>query len=295
MFRLVHVTDTHFRSFAGASPRDFAGKRAIGALNLLVNRGRKHRMELLEALREDLRSRCFDHIALTGDIGNISLPGEWEVARRWIESCGAATAALTVIPGNHDTYVGDVVRSGRFEEIFAPYQTADLRVGDDRYPFARLRGEVALLCVNSCVPTGDLGAWGRVGEAQIQRLEALLAHQEVARRRRVVLIHHPPVVHRPGEDRNLRDRAALLALLARTGAELVLHGHDHRDEHAVVDGPGRAKIPVVGAGSASYAGSPDRRSRYNLYEIDGGSITSSTFVHDQATGRFREHDHRRLA
>ena len=51
MFLLAHVTDPHFRGFAGASPADFVNKRALGTLNLLVNRTRKHKMELLEALR----------------------------------------------------------------------------------------------------------------------------------------------------------------------------------------------------------------------------------------------------
>ena len=51
MFLLAHVTDPHFRGFAGASPADFMNKRALGTLNLLVNRTRKHKMELLEALR----------------------------------------------------------------------------------------------------------------------------------------------------------------------------------------------------------------------------------------------------
>ena len=58
MFRLAHVTDPHFRSFAGARPGAFLGKRAIGALNLVVNRRRKHRMELLEELGEKPEKEC---------------------------------------------------------------------------------------------------------------------------------------------------------------------------------------------------------------------------------------------
>ena len=41
--------------------------------------------------------------------------------------------------------------------------------------------------------TGDLGAWGAIGGELLARLERLLASPEVARRVRVVLIHHPPV------------------------------------------------------------------------------------------------------
>jgi 3',5'-cyclic AMP phosphodiesterase CpdA len=139
----------------------------------------------------------------------------------------------------------------------------------------RLRGDVALVCTSTGVPTGDTGAWGRVGESQLVRLESLLTAPEVKSRRRVVLIHHPPLVNRHGEERNLRDRAALQALLARTGADLVLHGHDHRDYFNDLPGPGGTRIPVVGAGSASYDGPPDRRSRYHIFEITDVAITSS--------------------
>jgi 3',5'-cyclic AMP phosphodiesterase CpdA len=288
VFRLAHVTDPHFRGLTGARLGDFLGKRAVGGLNLLVNRRRHHKMELLEALRADLAGRKVDHLALTGDLSNVSLDAEWDEARRWIEAYGAPAAAVTVIPGNHDTYVEEVVRAGTFERLFAPYQTSELRPGPEPYPFARLRDGVALIGVNSCVATGDLGAWGEIGTAQLARLEALLAAPELAGRTRVVLIHHPPVLHKHGEHRNLRDRAELAAVLGRAGADLVLHGHDHQDERATIAGPGGRAIPVVGAGSASYAGDPERRSRYNVYEIEGPRITALTYAHDEASDAFRE-------
>jgi 3',5'-cyclic AMP phosphodiesterase CpdA len=288
VFRLAHVTDPHFRGFTGARPGDFLGKRVVGTVNLLVNRRRKFRMELLEDLRQDLRARGADHLALTGDLSNVSLPAEWQAAERWLDGLGASPEAVTVIPGNHDAYVEEVVRERLFERRFARYQTAELREGDETYPFARLRGEVALVAVNTCVATGDLGAWGEIGAGQLARLEALLGRPEVMRRTRVVLLHHPPVMHRPPEDRNLRDREALVALLGRTGADLVLHGHDHRDEEVRLPGPDGRSIPVIGAGSASYAGGPERRARYNVYEIEGRRITLATFAHDEGAGAFRE-------
>ena len=305
MFRLAHVTDPHFRGFDGATLGTFAGKRAIGLLNLALNRGRKHKIELLAALGDDLRAEAPDHLALTGDLSNLSLDGEWRAALRWLEHQGAASQTVTVIPGNHDAYVADVVRAGAFEKLFGQFQTADVAGsavasagangdGRARYPFVRLRGPLALVGVNSCVATGDLGAWGEVGAAQLARLEALLGHAEVARRIRVVLIHHPPVMHKGGEVRNLKDRDALAAVLARAGADIVLHGHDHRDERADLPGPGGRNIPIIGAGSASYAGGPERRARYNIYEVDDGGITVVTRAHDEAADRFKEVRRERL-
>ncbi len=157
-----------------------------------------------------------------------------------------------------------------------------------------IREHVALIGVNSAVATGDLGAWGEIGDGAAGRLEALLRRRRWRRRTRVVLMHHPPVLHKGGEHRNLRDREAFAAVLARAGADLVLHGHDHQDERAELGRTRRKAIPIVGAGSASYAGGPERRARYYALEIEGGSITWTTRVHDAATTFFREVRRERL-
>lgn len=314
MFRLAHVTDPHFRSFDGARVGDFLGKRAVGALNLVVNRRRKHKMELLTALGDDLRRERPDHLALTGDLSNVSLDAEWREALRWIEGLGCSPKDVTVIPGNHDAYVPEVVTCGAFESLFAPYQTPDWGAVDDagagpdvnagttaraerdhHYPFVRLRGPLALVAVNSCVATRDLGAWGQVGASQLARLEVALASPDLLRRTRVVLIHHPLVRQKGGEDRNLKDRQALSDLLGRAGADLVLHGHDHQDEKAQVPGPGGTSIPAIGAGSASYAGDAGRRARYNIYEFSDRTITMVTRAHDEASDSFRQVRRERIA
>jgi 3',5'-cyclic AMP phosphodiesterase CpdA len=290
------VTDPHFRGFRGFEVSDLVGKRAVGLLNLAINRGRKHKMDLLEALRIDVRAQRPDHLAMTGDLSNISLAGEWRAALAWLDMSGIAPDAISVIPGNHDAYTEAVVKGRAFERLFAPYQASDMaREPGVDYPFVHLRGDVALVGVTSSVATGDLGAWGLVGEAQLARLEATLTAPELAGKTRVVLIHHPPVMHKGTEHRNLRDRDAFAASLARAGAELVLHGHDHQDERADLQGPGGKPIPVVGGGSASYAGRPERRSRYNIYEIAAGEITWITRAHDEATDSFREVRRERLA
>lgn len=290
MFRLAHVTDPHFRSFEGARLSEFLNKRAVGALNIVVNRRRKHKMELLEALGEDLRAQRPDHVALTGDLSNVALEGEWREALRWIDATGVGPQTMTVIPGNHDAYVADVVERRAFEGLFAAYQSSDLPPTEPAasYPFVRFRGPLALVAINSCVATGDLGAWGAVGEAQLARIEATLRGPSLAGKTRVVLLHHPPVKLKGGEDRNLKDRDAFASMLARAGAELVLHGHDHRDETATLSGPDGRPIPVVGAGSASYAGSAEKRARYNVYEFDGGRVTRTTRAHDEARDAFVE-------
>jgi len=293
MFRIAHVTDPHFRSYSGWNPLRFLGKRAAGAANLLLNRTRKHKMSLLESLGQDLQHQWtelgIDHLVVTGDLGNISLEGEWRAAIAWLERYGPEPRALTVIPGNHDVYTPDVEREHAFEKVFERYQKADHRADEAAYPFVRIRGEdIAFVCVNTCVATGDLGAWGSIGDPQRKRLATILTEPSFQKRVRVVLMHHPPVVHKGAEDHNLRDREAFADVLRNAGADLVLHGHDHRDEMTWLAGPGGTQIPSVGAGSASYAGAPAGRSRYNIYEIDGRSITRIVRAHDVARDAFVE-------
>jgi 3',5'-cyclic AMP phosphodiesterase CpdA len=295
MFRLAHVTDPHFRGARGGQgirAGELWGKRAVGYVNLVVNRVRKHKMDLLEDMRLDLRAQAPDHLAVTGDLSNIAVTSEWRSALAWLDLSGVAPDAITVIPGNHDAYVPEVLVTREFERLFAPYQTSDLdRQGDAEsayYPFVQIREPLALIGVSSAVATGDLGAWGEIGQAQLARLEAILKAPELAGLTRVVLVHHPPVVHKDGEHRNLRDRDAFAQVLARAGADLVLHGHDHEDQRAELPGPDGRGIPVIGAGSASYAGGPERRARYSVYEFEGRAITWVSRVHDEATSFFRE-------
>jgi 3',5'-cyclic AMP phosphodiesterase CpdA len=293
-FRLAHMTDPHFRSFAGLRLVDLASKRGIGALNVFINRRRFHKMELLDALAVDLANEKPDHLTVSGDLSNVSLKSEWRGALTWLRGLTSPPEDVTVIPGNHDAYVASVVESGVFEELFHAYQTVRPQSGERAgairhgYPFVRFRGPIALLAVNSCVATRDLGAWGEIGQPQLDAIAAMLGSPEVRARRRVVMLHHPPVKLKGGENRNLKDREEFAAMLERAGADLVIHGHDHRDELAVLRGPARQSIPVVGAGSASYAGSPTRRARYNIYEFDGAQITVTTRAHDESTGTFRE-------
>jgi len=111
-------------------------------------------------------------------------------------------------------------------------------------------------------------ATGSLGEQQLIRLSAAL--EETRNLFRVVLIHHPPKSPPSRYLRRLTDGAEFCRVLAAKGAELVLHGHDHRRALIWLDGP-RRTIPVVGAPSASArtAHGDEDGAGYNLFRIDG--------------------------
>lgn len=242
--------------------RELAGKRFTGFINWHRNRHAIHDMAVLERLTVDLLAQRPDHVALTGDLTNLGLAGEFVTARVYAERLGGP-GFVSVIPGNHDVYAGESLAS--MQHQLAPYMAGD--DGAAGFPYCRVRGGVALIGVNSGVVTAPFMASGRMGQAQGAELRALLLRTRDEGLARVVMIHHPPHASGARAARGLRDAPALEALLAETGADLVLHGHNHRQSlHwlPAADGP----IPVVGVASASAVpGSPAHRAAYHLHRI----------------------------
>jgi 3',5'-cyclic AMP phosphodiesterase CpdA len=143
--------------------------------------------------------------------------------------------------------------------------------GDDgleRFPFIRRRGDVALIALSTGVPTGPFMATGRLGEKQLAGFADAL--EQTRGNFRIVLIHHPPVSPMRRFLRRLTDAAAFRSVLAEKGAELVLHGHDHRRLVTSLQGPDDRKIPTIGVPSASARvrhGEEDSAG-YHLFHID---------------------------
>src|SRR5580704_8534028 len=264
MFVLAHLSDLHM----AAKPElaQLLNKRGLGYINW--QRGRKyfHRPEVLEAVTRDLKAQSFDHIAVTGDLVNLSLPDEYAAAAAWLAALGNGRD-VTVVPGNHDVYIREVEQMPA--DFWGDYMRGD--DGIDRFPFLRRHGDVALIALSTGVATGPFMATGRLGGRQLSRFAEILGQTRDAFR--VVLIHHPPQSPLRRYLRRLIDAPALRRVLAEQGAELLLHGHDHRSSLVWLDGPNGTKIPAVGVPSASAAAAhgDEGAAAYHLFKIDGGA------------------------
>jgi len=272
------------------NPLDFASKRFFGWLSWRVKRHRIHRPEVLEALVHDLESVAPDQIAITGDMTNVACAFEFPEARAWLERLGPP-GLVSVIPGNHDAYVG--IAHERSWSLWEPYVASDQPGGGTGFPTLRRRGELALVGLCSANPTPPFLASGTLGSAQLERLEKLLGELAGSGLCRVVMIHHPITEGAVTARRALTDADALRAVLERTGAELVIHGHGHHQHFASTPGP-RGPIPAVGVASASDA----RHGQYHLYDVtrrgDGFQIRARVRSYDPARGSFEASDERAL-
>lgn len=270
---IAHVTDVHLGPIAGFTLRHWNAKRALGYFNWVRKRRHAHLRSVLDRIVADLLAQHPDHIAVGGDLCNIGLPQEHIAALAWLESLGPARS-VSVVPGNHDIYcrlrIGDpgVKHWTRF--MTSDAGGVKLVRPPSPFPYARVIGNVALIGVNSAEPTPPGMAWGRVGHGQRARLAATLDRAREAGLFRLVMIHHPPLPGQASAGRALKDAAQMQDLLAGHGAELVIHGHNHSNMLAWVEGSAGA-IPVVGtpSGSLGRAHGHEPLGRYNLFRIGG--------------------------
>ena len=245
-FRLAHLSDVHLQPMPAAELSRLNLKQWLGLANWHFGRKNQQSRSVLDRLIEDIRRQRVDHVVITGDLANLGLRAELEAAARFVSAIGGPDA-VTLIPGNHDAYAGT-----DFSPLL-PWMTtnaagASLQGQRAAFPFLKVFGDVALIGLSSAVKTPPFHASGRLGPVQIGDLRQLLPRLANKGKARVVLIHHPPLPNPSDKRRGLTDAAALTAVLCELGADLVLHGHNHRWMDATL--PGLA-TPVVGVPSAS--------------------------------------------
>jgi 3',5'-cyclic AMP phosphodiesterase CpdA len=290
VFRLAHISDLHLSRLPAMTWSQLANKRLLSYLSWQLRRRRSHVRTLLEALVRDLHEVGPDHIAITGDLVNLALPAEFAEAGAWLRRLGPPEW-ISLVPGNHDALVA--VLPGDGWDHWRAYATSDPDVALGRevdFPFLRRRGPLAIVGLSTALPSALGFATGRLGAEQLARLDRMLERLGHERRCRVLLAHHSPVDGLSGRRRRLIDAAPLRRCIAKRGADLILHGHEHAfsfDQIAGVDGP----VPVFGTPSASrLAAEAELMAQYQTYEIDWSAgewrIVAESRVYSLASASF---------
>jgi len=161
MFALAHLSDPHL-PMPRARITELIGKRATGYVNWWRRRVQLHVPQALAGIVADIETKQPDHIALTGDLVNISLPSEFSKAAQWLEALGRPHD-VTLVPGNHDVYVATAWPESL--GLWGAYMASDgapPATGFDVFPTLRRRGPVALVGLSSGVPkppSSPLAPW----------------------------------------------------------------------------------------------------------------------------------------
>jgi 3',5'-cyclic AMP phosphodiesterase CpdA len=270
MFRLAHISDIHLGPLPAVRAAELAGKRITGYVNWHRNRGRRMTDGVLDAVLADIAAHAPDHIAVTGDLVNLPLDAEIEVATRWLARLGAPEN-ITVVPGNHDAYV-----PGAFDKMsraWAKWMSGDAAAGGRKrrqaFPFMRKRGGIALIGCSSAEATAPFMAHGYFRDWQAKALGTLLHNAGRDELFRIVMIHHPPVRGATELHKRLFGIGNFQKTVAAHGAELVLHGHTHEPTLHWIGGK-VGRVPALGVTAASeglHGHHPP--ASWNLIEIDG--------------------------
>lgn len=262
MTRVLHFSDVHVGVPLGAVPlRDLAGKRLLGAANLVLHRDRlfADAPAKLAALARFADEAAVDLAVCTGDYTGLGTREELAAAREAVAPLTKRPLGFVTVPGNHDLYVPDAVREHRFEDAFGDLVTSDLPELAVRGPFPTVRfvgDALAVIGVTSARPNPQ--PWrssGLVGDAQLDALRRALREPRVRARYVVVATHYAPLREDGARDTRLHgldDADALLALLREELPRgLLVHGHVHHRYHQRVPG-GTAWI--FNSGSATHRG-----------------------------------------
>ena len=268
---LALISDLHLPVPGKPALGRLMSKRGLSWLSWVKKRRKLHRPEVLSALMADVAAAAPDHLLVCGDLTNLALPEEFASARAWLKGQGGPDR-VTAIPGNHDALVPVFWEEGLGQ--WADWMSPDPggpNAPQEPFPFVRVRGPAAIVGLTTAVPTAPGLATGRVGEAQLERLRTTLLVLKARGLFRVVALHHPITPGAVSKRKQLTDQADLRAVLAETGAELVVHGHAHEASLNTVPGPDGA-IPVIGVGSASqiHGAGHNQPAGWRLFRISRG-------------------------
>jgi 3',5'-cyclic AMP phosphodiesterase CpdA len=282
---IAHLSDVHLPLDRGFDLQHWNVKRVLGWLNWQRKRQFIHTRAALDLIVADMHAQRPDHIVVSGDLVNIALPSEYEAALVWLSGLGPA-GHVSVVPGNHDIYVPLGAEPGVVR--WTAYMKSDAfgaevcracftpQVGLS-FPYVRAVGSVVLIGVNSAIETSIGYAHGRVGVDQLERLGRVLDHLGDQGLMRLVVIHHPPLVGLAPARRALLDANELEHVLKRAGAELVIHGHNHR---LMPNHLGTIRVEGVGSASAARAYHHEGAASYNLIKVSraGFAIETRGFI-----------------
>jgi 3',5'-cyclic AMP phosphodiesterase CpdA len=241
--RLLHVSDLHF--------------------------GTPSVPEQVQALEAIISKESFDAIVVSGDLSQRSRTHEFTRARAFL-AFARQHAPLLVVPGNHDVaWWTAPVGIGSRPAMYARYRRF---ISEELEPTLHLPG-LTIVGLNSShgiqpftltTRPRDLSVVGAIRPMQWSRARQTFAAAP-AGDLKVLVFHHNLLRGRLSNRWGLASRALGIEQAARTGADVVLCGHDHEDRIEEVSAAGR-RFVVSTANTLSDRVRGGRESSLNVIE-----------------------------
>ena len=277
-FRFAQLSDPHLSDLSNAKLSQLCNKRILGYLSWLKKRRKTHQRWVLDLATEKIHAMGLDHIVFTGDMTHIGLAGEFAQVTDWLDQ-QSSRFDISLVPGNHDLYVDSHWRD--FFKHWLPYMQSDStapvtdlsphraeRALNELFPTLRIRSDVAIIGLSSAYAAPWFFATGKVHANQVHRLRKLLCSEQVKNRYKVLVLHHPPKDGIVRFRKSLLANQELVACLQDHPVDLILHGHNHKQNIAWLSSGSRTKTPIISTASCSSTDQEHRRkAEFRVFEI----------------------------
>ena len=259
--RLVLFGDIHLYRL-WLMPWQLASKRILGQSNLILNRRKTFRHDLLKAMIDQAIGLEPDMLLLSGDVTTTSLKKEFEDVAAVLKPL-ADRVPTVLVPGNHDRYTFHAARSRVIDRMLDKWVP-------DHFPHTRgLTDRWRLLALDGAVPR-VYNARGRLGRVQFEAAKTVVESLDETQGL-VVLCHYPcalPSHVHEHASHALEERDALREVLENCRGRVVsIHGHIHQPwHHEPGDGSG-VPFTCIDAGSPCMV-SEDYPTGQGFFEIE---------------------------
>lgn len=273
--RFLHCSDIHItQDYVSAPWLKLGWRRWLAMFELTIGgRARAYRdaPRTFQQIVREVERHDADHLLITGDITAYATRAEFRAARDALGTVADDPTRCSIIPGNHDYFTPNSLRSRRFQTHFGNLLASDMPEyqREDAYPFVHLVGDGAAVVGLSSARVMPVPGFSRgtIGAAQLAGLRDVLDDPRMAHRATLVMVHHGPFDARGRPDswaHGLADADALLQMLP--GPKFaVLHGHLHERYHHSATA---TRPHVFCAGSSTQRG----REGYWVIEVADGVI-----------------------
>jgi 3',5'-cyclic AMP phosphodiesterase CpdA len=253
--RIAHVSDVHFGKIATPS--------------------------VVDALVEDVHAADVDVVAVSGDLTQRALPGQYAAARDFL---ARFTPPVIVVPGNHDVYAW-WRPAGRLMDPLRRYRRY---VTDDLTPSIRQDG-LSIFGLNSA--TGWTVKGGHVRPMDRLRMTQFFESSPPNDFRVLVIHHHLTRVRALGPHDVARNAEETLEAAVGSGVDLILCGHlhiSHIEPVEIVPAAHRLVIASAGTATSSRGRRQHRKSNfYNVVTVESESFRLEERLFDPDSGAFR--------
>lgn len=221
---ILHISDLHFWEVVW-NPLRLLNKRLLGNLNVYWRRRHEFVMHRAEEFADEVAKTGIQSVILTGDFTSTSTPAEFDMGKAFVEGLTHRGLQVFLMPGNHDVYTFESVRTRRFQRYFGEF------LPESGYPHRfTLPGGTPLVVVPT-VTANVFSSKGRVRRSEVRETVRLV---EEAPPGPVLVAGHYPMLHRTysyntSPSRQLRNAELLREALGKTGREILyIAGHVHR-------------------------------------------------------------------